>query len=60
MTTLWAYVAGTWTDAYVPPNCGMVLIEYGPQGYAKPQVIDAADSARDAGGVEPPNPPPVR
>jgi len=50
MTTLWAYVAGTWDDAYVAPNCGMVLIEYGPQGYSKPQVIDAAESARDPGG----------
>lgn len=50
MTTLWAYVAGTWKDAYVAPNCGMVLIEHGPQGYSKPQVIDAAESARDAGG----------
>ena len=50
MTALWAYVAGTWDDAYVAPNCGMVLVEHGPQGYAKPQVIDAADSAADAGG----------
>jgi 2,3-bisphosphoglycerate-dependent phosphoglycerate mutase len=50
MTTLWAYVAGTWDAAYVPPNCGMVLIEYGPQGYSKPQVIDAAEAARDPGG----------
>jgi probable phosphoglycerate mutase len=50
MTTLWAYVAGTWDEAYVPPNCGMVLIEYGPQGYAKPQVIGGLGSAADAGG----------
>jgi broad specificity phosphatase PhoE len=50
MTTLWAYVAGTWEEAYVPPNCGMVLIEYGPQGYSKPQVIDAVGRAQDAGG----------
>jgi broad specificity phosphatase PhoE len=50
MTALWAYVAGTWDDAYVAPNCGMVLIEHGPQGYSKPQVIDAAGSAADAGG----------
>jgi broad specificity phosphatase PhoE len=50
MTTLWAYVAGTWNDAYAPPNCGMVLIEHGPQGYSKPQVVDAAESAQHAGG----------
>jgi probable phosphoglycerate mutase len=50
MTTLWAYAAGTWEDAYMPPNCGMVLIEYGPRGYSQPQVIDAVGRARDAGG----------
>jgi broad specificity phosphatase PhoE len=50
MTTLWAYVAGTWADAYVAPNCGMVLIEHGPQGYSKPQIVDAATNAPDAGG----------
>jgi broad specificity phosphatase PhoE len=50
MTALWAYVARTWDEAHVPSNCGMVLIEYGSQGYSKPQVIDDADSADDAGG----------
>jgi len=50
MTTLWAYVAGTWDEAYAPPNCGMVLIEHSPQGYSKPQVIGGLDSAVDAGG----------
>jgi broad specificity phosphatase PhoE len=50
MTTLWAYAAGTWIDAYVAPNCGMMLIEHGREGYSKPRVIDAAASAADAGG----------
>ncbi len=50
MTTLWAYVAGTWDDAYVAPNCGMVLIEHGPKGYSKPRVIDEATSGAEAGG----------
>jgi broad specificity phosphatase PhoE len=50
MTTLWAYAAGDWNEAHVPPNCGIVLIEHGPQGYSKPRVIDGADSAADAGG----------
>jgi broad specificity phosphatase PhoE len=50
MTTLWAYVSGTWDNAHAPPNCGMVLIEHGPQGYSKPRVIDAAGEAADAGG----------
>jgi broad specificity phosphatase PhoE len=50
MTTLWAYVAHTWEDAYVAPNCGMLLIEHGPQGYAKPQIIDGITGADNAGG----------
>jgi probable phosphoglycerate mutase len=50
MTTLWAYVAGRWDDAYVPPNCGMVLIEHGRHGYAKPRAIDAAPGGAEAGG----------
>jgi hypothetical protein len=50
MLALWAYVAGSWDEAYAPPNCGMVLIEHGPQGYSKPQVVDGADGAPDAGG----------
>ena len=39
MTALWAHVAGSWNGAHSPPNCGMVLIEHGPEGYAKPQVL---------------------
>jgi broad specificity phosphatase PhoE len=50
MLCLWAYVAGRWDDAHVPPNCGIVVIEHGPQGYSQPQVIDAAGSVKDAGG----------
>jgi hypothetical protein len=47
---LWAYVARTWVAAHVPSNCGMVLIEHGSSGYAKPVVIDDTDCAQDAGG----------
>jgi broad specificity phosphatase PhoE len=50
MMTLWAYVSGGWDDAYAPPNCGIVLIERGPQGYLTPRVLDDAGSAPDAGG----------
>jgi broad specificity phosphatase PhoE len=50
MISLWAYVTGTWDDAYVPPNCGIVLIEHGSQGYSKPRIIDAAGGAADVGG----------
>ncbi|HEX3914702.1 MAG TPA: histidine phosphatase family protein [Steroidobacteraceae bacterium] len=40
MACLWAHVAGSWEQAHMPPNCGMVLIEHGAQGYSAPRVID--------------------
>jgi broad specificity phosphatase PhoE len=39
MKTLWAYITGSWDDAHVPQNCGMILVEHGPGGYSPPQVI---------------------
>jgi broad specificity phosphatase PhoE len=50
MMALWAYVTGHWDGAYAPPNCGIVLIEHGPQGYAMPRVIGDASSGNDVGG----------
>lgn len=51
MMTLWAYLTGSWESAYAPPNCGIVQVPHGPQGYGTPQVIGkAADGALDAGG----------
>jgi broad specificity phosphatase PhoE len=50
MVCLWAYVTGSWQDAYAPPNCGIVLIEHDARGYAQPRVIDDAQSAEHAGG----------
>jgi broad specificity phosphatase PhoE len=50
MMSLWAYVTGSWDGVYVPPNCGIVLIEHGPQGYLMPRVIDDSAGAADAGG----------
>jgi broad specificity phosphatase PhoE len=52
MTTLWAYVSGNWKNAYTPPNCGIVLVEHGTNGYAAPVIIDEsnADKPADAGG----------
>ena len=50
MLCLWAYVAGRWDNAHVAPNCGIVVIEHGPQGYSQPRAIDAAGSVKDAGG----------
>lgn len=50
MTCLWAYVTGRWDGAYVPPNCGIVLIEHGPNGYSSPLIVAGEDGAEDAGG----------
>jgi probable phosphoglycerate mutase len=50
MTCLWAYVTGQWDEAHVPPNCGIVLIEHGPSGYAPPYIVAGDISAEDAGG----------
>ncbi len=50
MVSLWAHAAADWAGAYKPPNCGIVLIEHGPTGYSRPQAIDSAVGAADAGG----------
>ena len=39
MVALWAHATGDWSGAHVPPNCGIVLVEHGPQGYSRPSVI---------------------
>jgi broad specificity phosphatase PhoE len=50
MVSLWAHAAADWNGAYVPPNCGIVLIEHGAAGYTMPQAIDTSVSAIEAGG----------
>ncbi len=50
MLSLWAYLTGAWDGAHAPPNCGIVHVEHGPQGYLRPKVIGEAHAARDAGG----------
>jgi probable phosphoglycerate mutase len=50
MQTLWAHVTGQWQSAHVPPNCGVVIINYGPDGYSTPQIVGDVCSAGDAGG----------
>lgn len=50
MACLWAHVTGSWDDAHIPPNCGIVLVEHSPQGYSPPRVIDGGPSAAHAGG----------
>jgi len=50
MVTLWAHIVGAWDSAWAPPNCGIVQVEHGPDGYRMPRVIGAAPAAREAGG----------
>jgi broad specificity phosphatase PhoE len=42
MMTLWAYVTGDWKTAPIAPNCGLMVVAHGSQGYSAPQVIDNA------------------
>jgi len=50
MQTLWSHVTGDWRGAHAPANCGIVVIEHGPQGYSAPRIIGNVCSAADAGG----------
>jgi len=50
MLTLWAHLAGSWDAAHAPPNCGIVQVQHGPQGYLMPKVIGGAAAARETGG----------
>ena len=51
MRALWAHAAGRWTDAHVPGNCGIVLIEHQGGRYLAPRSIGSVDDAwREAVG----------
>ena len=50
MLTLWAHILKRWDAAYIAPNCGVLLVEHGPAGFAEPLIIDAAEAALEAGG----------
>jgi broad specificity phosphatase PhoE len=45
MMALWAHVTGTWENAHVPPNCGIIVVEHRSSGYLAPQII--GDGAQD-------------
>jgi broad specificity phosphatase PhoE len=50
MVALWAHIVGTWESAWAPPNCGIVQVEHGPDGYRMPRMIGESHPAGDAGG----------
>jgi phosphoserine phosphatase len=33
-----AHITGAWNDAYVPPNCGIVVLEHTAQGWNQPLI----------------------
>jgi broad specificity phosphatase PhoE len=39
MAALWAHVTGSWEDAHVLPNAGIVLIEHSAGRYLRPGVV---------------------
>jgi broad specificity phosphatase PhoE len=45
MLSLWAYLVGGWDGAHAPPNCGIVQVAHGPQGYLAPKVIALRSAA---------------
>jgi probable phosphoglycerate mutase len=49
MLTLFAHVKGRWGDEYHAPNCGLMVVEHGPEGYAAPSIL-GAERAAEAGG----------
>lgn len=40
MLALTAYVRGHWSATSVAPNCGVIVIEHGPSGFAAPQPLE--------------------
>ena len=50
MRSAWRHVTGSWDDAHVPPNCGIVLIEHQAGRYARPRIVHGESSVRESGG----------
>jgi len=50
MRSVWAHVTGTWENAHVPPNCGIVVIEHESGRYRAPEVMYGESPARETGG----------
>jgi hypothetical protein len=33
-----AHITGAWNEAYVPPNCGIVVLDHTAQGWGQPVI----------------------
>jgi broad specificity phosphatase PhoE len=40
MLAMWAHLTGRWRGAHLPPNCGMVLVEYDGEGFHPPRIVE--------------------
>jgi broad specificity phosphatase PhoE len=49
MRAVWAHVTGSWENAHVPPNCGIVVIEHRGGRYFEPEVVHG-EAAPESGG----------
>ena len=45
MQALWAHITGSWDDAHLPPNAGIVLIEHIGGRFLPPQVVGEGNPA---------------
>jgi broad specificity phosphatase PhoE len=50
MRCFWRHVTGSWDNAHVPANCGIVVVEHARGKYGHPVVVGEQISARDSGG----------
>jgi broad specificity phosphatase PhoE len=46
MHALWVHITGSWDDATVPPNCGIVRVDYQSGRYSAPVVIAASPNGQ--------------
>jgi broad specificity phosphatase PhoE len=40
MLTCWAHLVGHWENTHVPPNCGIVLVEYEDGRFKPPLIVE--------------------
>jgi probable phosphoglycerate mutase len=36
---IWAHITGSWDEANVPPNCGIVVLDHTAEGWSQPVII---------------------
>jgi len=39
MRSVWAHLVGTWEEAYLPPNGGIVLVEHSSDRFFRPEIV---------------------